>query len=55
MKAQKIWIAYLDPHSFEVTFEDPRGETSILYDGDRDEDNYVEYKEYALIELGDFE
>jgi hypothetical protein len=54
IKAKKIWIAThpSEPDNYKVKFTEPRGEGDYLYANQAEhEDTWVEFKEYALIEL----
>lgn len=53
MKATKIWIARHENESdnFDVRFNEPNCGTYLYSNFEGGEDNFVEYKEYALIEL----
>ena len=50
MKAKKIWIAY-DGDEVYATFKDKSGEYECFIDWGDGESNWVDYKEYVLIEV----
>lgn len=54
MKARKVWIAEHpdEPGNREVSFDEPRESSTHLYTGlHSGEDQYVEWKEFILIEV----
>jgi hypothetical protein len=57
MKAKKIWIAIhsKDPTNYEVSLTEPGEDGIYLYSTHDDyDDDYAPYKEYLVIEIGDF-